>query len=254
MLGETTANRLEAAEREKIEIEYWRDSPTESPGADSLDNLFNKIGEARIFVAYVRALTHLLAEHGTVLELGAGQGWSSCLYKRHFPQAHIIATDLSPYAIASIDDWHRIFGVDTDRHYACSSYATAEPDGSVDLVYCFAAAHHFTQHAETLAEIRRILKPGGRALYIHEPVCSRLLYRWAYARVNAARHEVPEDLLLPAELTRMAEAAGLETEILRGEPLIGAWAFPSLNYRLQRLAPALATVLPSCATFVFTKR
>ena len=254
MLGETAVKRLPAAERERIEIEYWRDSPTESPGADSLDNLFNKIGEARIFVAYLRALTYLLPERGTVVELGAGQGWSSCLYKRHFPEARVIATDLSPHAIASIDYWHRIFGVETDRHYSCSSYATAEPDGSVDVAYCFAAAHHFTEHERTLAEIQRILKPGGRALYVHEPVSSKFLYRWAYARVNAARPEVPEDLLLPVEIKRMAAAANLEMEILRGEPLIGAWAFPSLNYRLQRLAPALATVLPSCATFVFTKR
>src|SRR5262249_26301162 len=72
---------LSPAEKQRIEIEYWRDSPTERPGADSIDNLLNKMAEARLFRAYLERLRHLLCANGTVVELGAGQGWSSCLYK-----------------------------------------------------------------------------------------------------------------------------------------------------------------------------
>src|SRR5262245_51294848 len=139
-------SRLSAADKQRIEIEYWRDSPTERPGAESLDNLLNKMAEARIFVAYLEKLKYLLADRGTVVELGAGQGWSSCIYKKLFPAARVIATDISSYAIESIEYWHRIFGVRTDGHYACKSYATEEPPDSADLVYCFAAAHHFVEH------------------------------------------------------------------------------------------------------------
>jgi SAM-dependent methyltransferase len=244
-------SRLSAAEKQRIEIEYWRDSPTERPGAESLDNLLNKMAEARIFVAYLERLKSLLAERGTVLELGAGQGWSSCIYKKLFPAARVIATDLSSYAIESIDYWHRIFGVRTDGHYACKSYATEEPPESVDLVYCFAAAHHFVEHGKTLAEIARILKPGGRALFLHEPVCSRLLYPLAYRRVNAVRPEVPEDLLIVADVRRLAAEAGLETSMVRNAPLLGRAVFGTLNYKLQALLPPLANVLPSSMSFVF---
>lgn len=249
----TARSRLSAAERQRIEIDYWRDSPTERPGAESLDNLLNKMAEARIFVAYLDKLRPLLVERGSVVEIGAGQGWSSCIYKKRFPAARVIATDLSAYAIESIDYWHRVFGVRTDEHYACKSYATEEPAASADLVYCFAAAHHFVEHGKTLAEVARILKPGARALFLHEPVCSRLLYPLAYRRVNAVRPEVPEDLLITANVLELAAEAGLEASALRNEPLLGAAAFGTLNYRLQRWLPPLAKVLPSSMSFVFQK-
>lgn len=244
---------IDIAEKERIEIDYWRDSPSEGPGVDSLDNLTNKMGEARMFLAYLRRLTHLLAKRGTVLELGAGQGWSSCVYKRLFPEARVIATDISPYAIESIDYWHRILNIRVDRHYACKSYATDEPNESVDLVYCFAAAHHFVEHYKTLAEVQRILKPGGRALYLHEPVCSRLLYPLAYRRVNAMRPEVPEDLLVMANMRTFARQVGLQLTVIRNHELLDHWAFPTLSYRLQRLVPPLADLLPSSGTLLFSK-
>lgn len=246
-------SRLSAAEKQRIEIDYWRDSPTERPGAESLDNLLNKMSEARLFVAYLEKLRHLLPERGTVLELGAGQGWSSCIYKKLFPAARVIATDISAYAIESIDYWQRIFGVATDGRYACKSYATEEAAETVDLVYCFAAAHHFVEHGKTLLEIARVLKPGGQALFLHEPACSRLLYPLAFKRVNAVRPAVPEDLLIVADVRRLAAAAGLETTALRNEPLLGAWAFGTLNYKLQRWLPPLAKVLPTSISFVFRK-
>jgi SAM-dependent methyltransferase len=244
---------LSPAEKQRIEIEYWRDSPTERPGAESIDNLLNKMAEARVFRTYLERLRHLLCDNGTVVELGAGQGWSSCLYKKLFPGAHVVATDISSYAIESVDYWQRIFAVQIDAHYACKSYATLEAAGSVDLVYCFASAHHFVEHGKTLSEIARILRPGGRALFLHEPVCSRLLYPIAYRRVNAVRPDVPEDLLIARDLRRLAAVAGLETSSLRNEPLLGAWAFPTLNYSLQRCLPPLAKVLPSSMSFVFQK-
>ncbi len=91
-------------------------------------------------------------------------------------------------------------------------------------------------------------------MFLHEPVVGRLLYPLAYRRVNALRPAVPEDLLIVREVERLAARAGLGVEVLRNERLLGAAAFPTLSYRLQRFAPFLANVLPSSASFVFTKR
>jgi hypothetical protein len=71
--------------------------------------------------------------------------------------------------------------------------------------------------------------------------------------VNAVRPDVPEDLLIAADMRRLAGEAGLETSVLRNEPLLGPAVFGSLNYRLQRWVPPLAEVLPSSMSFVFSK-
>ena len=44
--------------------------------------------------------------------------------------------------------------------------ALPSPDGSVDFVVCRAAFKNFSEPAKALAEMRRVLRPGGTALVI----------------------------------------------------------------------------------------
>jgi ubiquinone/menaquinone biosynthesis C-methylase UbiE len=78
----------------------------------------------------------------------------------------VTATDISEYAIASLLKWEHVFQVKVDRYYACCAYETNEPDGSIDHIFCFAAAHHFVAHRRTLQEISRILKPGRLSILL----------------------------------------------------------------------------------------
>ncbi len=105
------------------------------------------------------------------------------------------ATDISEFAVLSLPKWERLFEVEVDNSYACTSYETSESDDSIDQVFCFAAAHHFLAHKRTLHEISRILKPGGISFYFHEPATPKYLYSLAYWRVNRKRPQVPEDVL-----------------------------------------------------------
>jgi ubiquinone/menaquinone biosynthesis C-methylase UbiE len=45
-----------------------------------------------------------------------------------------------------------------------SADAIALPDGSVDLVLLYMVWHHVPDHAAAVAEVRRVLRPGGRVL------------------------------------------------------------------------------------------
>jgi cyclopropane fatty-acyl-phospholipid synthase-like methyltransferase len=92
-------------EKQKIEIEYWRDSQSERPESNSIHNIVNKLSEAAIFLNCLSKYKNQLSETGKVLELGAGQGWASCVYKRQFPNAEMITTDISKYAIMSLQKW-----------------------------------------------------------------------------------------------------------------------------------------------------
>ena len=90
-----------------------------------------------------------------------------------------------------------------DQIEVCKSYATPFPDDSFDLVFAFSAAHHFGNHEGTLKELRRLLRPGGSALYFHEPSSPRVLLSIRLpAKANAKGCDYHEDVLIPAEMIR----------------------------------------------------
>ena len=143
---------LTTDEKRRIEIEFWRDNEKERPGADSLENQLDKSADALIFREALRPYEKEFASAKNIVELGAGQGWASCVVKRLFPDSHVTATDISEFAVASIARWENIYGVKIDDTAACTSDQLPFDDASVDIVFCFAAAHHFVTHNETFKE------------------------------------------------------------------------------------------------------
>lgn len=248
-----TTDRLESLQQR--EIDYWRESEHESPESDSIHNLVNKMSDVPVFMEAFQRYAPLLSAPGPlrVLELGGGQGWSACLMKCLYPTAHVILTDISPYAVQSAKKWERVFQTKLDASYSCYSYDIKEPSESVDVVYCFAAAHHFRAHRRTLQELRRILRPGGFALYLYEPVCPRLLHRVAYQRVNRARPEVEEDVLVWNNLLRIAREAGLEARVDFHPSTLHRRPVAAVYYAVLSALPLLCRLLPCSANFVFAK-
>jgi SAM-dependent methyltransferase len=244
---------MDVEAKELIEIDYWRSSSEESPEADSVSNIINKVSDAANFLDCLGRFPAALRGVDRAVELGGGQGWASCLFKRLYPSAHVTATDISPYAIRSIEKWERLWGVKVDRAYDCRSYATREDDSSVDLVFCFASAHHFRKHDATLREISRILKPGGRALYLYEPATPKALHSLAHWRVNRKRPAVPEDVLITSRILELAGRNGLVASVSYHPSVAKRGPFETIYYGvLSRMAP-LQKMLPCTANFEFSK-
>ena len=239
--------------RRALEEEFWRTSPTESPGSTAVENIVNKAQEAAIFLDIVRLHRPCFERSETILELGGGQGWASCLVKRLFPQAHVTTTDLSPDAVASVPKWEQVFDVKLDGARACPSDALSEPAESVDLIFCFAAAHHFVTHAQTLQEMHRVLRKGGRGLYLYEPSCPNFLYAAASRRVERKRPEVPEDVLRHTEIANLARAAGLECEVDFYPSYSHRGPVETLYYAVISRSTVLQRMLPCTANYVFSK-
>ncbi len=238
---------------EAIEDHFWRTSPHESPDSDSVDNILNKAAEARIFLEKLRAYSPYFSKAATILELGAGQCWASCLVKRFYPEADITATDLSEAATLSVKKWASIFGAQPDRVRACRAYETPFEDNSFQLIFAFAAAHHFRQYGRSMAEISRILAPGGVALFFHEPSCTEVMYKSAFAAVNKRHPNVPEDVLVRPRLAKLAKQNNLSIRFNLSPTLTNRVGLVTVYFYLLGKLPFLAELLPCSADIVIEK-
>lgn len=119
-------------------------------------------GVEREFGAAKRA--QLLAQaQGRVLELGVGTG----LNLPHYPAAvtELVITDTSEGMLGRADERARESGRDVETAIA-SAEALPFPDASFDTVVATLVLCTVPRQATALAEIRRVLKPGGRFLFI----------------------------------------------------------------------------------------
>jgi len=239
------------------ELEHWRESAEERPGAFSATTLVHKLSEGLVLLEAVERRRAWFEQSGSILELGGGQGWASCLVKSMFPGAKVIASDVSADAVASVAEWERVAGVTLDGALACPSFDVPLPDASVDLVFTFQAAHHFGAHRRTLAEAWRLLRPGGALLYLHEPTAPEWIYGRAVARVNRKRshigHGVVEDVLVPSRLHGIAREIGFDASVAYTPTLTLRGRVEFLYYlALGKLRP-LQRLLPCSADLVFEK-
>jgi uncharacterized protein (TIRG00374 family) len=103
-----------------------------------------------------------------VLELGCGVGDYTVLWARR--GAQVLATDISP---ESIDITRRRAAANGLAHAiearCLPAEALAVPDASCDLVIGFGVLHHLEDLERVGREVRRVLRPGGRALF-REPL------------------------------------------------------------------------------------
>jgi len=239
--------------KERSEIEFWRDSPAERPEADSVESFIHKMSEARVLLEELQYHHIYFTRASSILELGAGQGWASCLVKKLFPGSRVLASDISSYAIASAGKWEEIFKVKLDGTFHCRSYEIPLSEGEVDLVFCFQSAHHFVRHRRTLREVYRVLRSGGICLYLFEPSCRAFLHKAAHARVNRKRPEVPEDVLIYSKILKLGREAGFRSEVRFNPTLTNRGPKELLYYYLLEKLPPLRHLLPCSADFLFFK-
>ncbi len=237
----------------RVESHFWETDPFERPGADTLENLLNKSLDASIFHEIVAHYAHRFAAARDIVELGGGQGWASCVVKRMYPAASVTLTDAVPAAVAGRVLWERVFSCSLAGALAAPAQQVSLPDSSVDLIFCYAAAHHFVDHAAALREAHRLLRPGGWCLWLYEPTSSALLHGLAEARVNRKRTDVKEHVLIPAHVLSVAAGAGFSGTVEYWPSTLRRGRFEALYYSVIAFVPLLARLLPCTAHFAFQR-
>ncbi|MGE3661798.1 MAG: class I SAM-dependent methyltransferase [Pseudonocardia sp.] len=165
-----------------------------------------------------------------VLEVGCGSGYGTELILRRFAAARVDAIDLDPAMVARAG---RRLGGYSDRVRLATGDMTdlraalGAEDGSYDAVFDFAIVHHVPDWRTALAEIARVLAPGGR-FYFDEVTAAALAtrgYRWLFDHPTEDRFTAREFV---AELERHGLQVGSRWRTqIRGHYLLGVAQRPS---------------------------
>jgi ubiquinone/menaquinone biosynthesis C-methylase UbiE len=154
----------------------------------------------------------------TVLEFAAGTCWFSRILCQM--GCRVIACDVS---VAALDLGRRLFEeqplpappIAGPRFLHFDGRKLDLPDATVDRIVCFDAFHHVPNQEEVLAELARVLKPGGVAGFVepgpHHSSSPEAQYEMAH-------HDVLENDIVLTDIAAIAMRAGF-TEI-RVRPLL----------------------------------
>jgi SAM-dependent methyltransferase len=97
-----------------------------------------------------------------VLDAGCGTGEYACWLASR--GAHVTAIDLSDGSLQEARNYAKEAGIESIRFEKRSVLRTGFPDETFDLVYCTGVLHHTPDPFGGLAELCRVLRPGGKIL------------------------------------------------------------------------------------------
>lgn len=105
----------------------------------------------------------------TVLEIGIGQGSDLLQFGRAGAKCH--GVDITDNHISLTTKNFELNGIQVDIRKADAT-ALPFPDATFDCIYSFGVIHHIPEAEHVMAEIHRVLKPGGQVMIA-------LYYKWS---------------------------------------------------------------------------
>lgn len=148
----------------------------------------------------------------TVLDLGTGAGFTA--FALAADAGRVIAADLTPEMLAQAQRLAREKGLEDNLEFII---AVAEhlpfPDGSLPLITCRYASHHFHDLPLSLRELARVLEPAGRVILCdvvapEAPGLVELMNEWEQIRDPTHVWDYP----LSEWRQELLPAAGLEVQ------------------------------------------
>ncbi len=159
-----------------------------------------------LFLAGYSELCRVDLNGKRALEICGGFGKLAGLLAETFPDAEVTGLDL--YAASGPEIEERLQRLPGLSYVAGDAFDLSNyPENSFDLVWGQAALHHLAHNPDGLAkEVLRVLKPGGRFVFIFEPMGHNLLVA-AIRAVRMAKHELgDESNLYLSQFNRMLDA------------------------------------------------
>jgi SAM-dependent methyltransferase len=209
---------------------------------------FGELGMGQVTAKVAKALGGPLGSYPRSLEIGAGTGYFTLNLMRAGIVQSATCTDISPGMLAALAGNAKRLGLPVQTLQADAEHLPFEEE-SFDLVLGHAVLHHIPGLQRAFSEFRRVLRPGGVALFAGEPSrygdrIARLPKRIAGAlsplwrQAIGARPAPPAEggapdaalerfvdvhAFSPRELASFATAAGFERVRVSGEELLANW-------------------------------
>jgi len=190
--------RTQNAEPSVADVElFWQQNPLcafESPFPVGTPEFFQWHDEVRRLDVdlYAMPLYEFDRHRGEqVLDVGCGIGWICYHFARG--GARITGVDLTQRAVDLTRRRLEIHGL-TGTILQANAEALPFPDAAFDFVVSAGVLHHTPETAKAVAEIHRVLRPGGRgmiALYYRSPLLAPTIWPLTRWLVNLLLKHVP---------------------------------------------------------------
>jgi len=175
-------------------------------------------------VADLRELANpdLPASFNRLMDVGCGQGLAFQLIEKHFSPRAIVGIDIDPRMTEVARAAGRQCGVPVEVRLGSVTKLDL-PDASVDAILCHQLIHHVGNQQAALAELYRVLAPGGY-LFLSES-CESFINTWTVRWFF--RH--PPGVQRPAEgYVKLVREAGFKVDDARvhtSTPWWSLWDF-----------------------------
>jgi arsenite methyltransferase len=102
-----------------------------------------------------------------IADIGAGAGYFSLRFAQHVgATGRVFAVDISPDMIIHLNQRIRDAGLDNVRTILALADDPLLAASSVDRIFICETWHHIGNHSRYLAQLKKILKPGGQVIII----------------------------------------------------------------------------------------
>lgn len=232
-LSETDAASIEYAQYWN-DVEAEREKPWNVADGDfgKLERYLAEVGLPADLQACLQAFGRPLGERG--IDLAAGTLWAAAALLAAGPVRQLYCLEFSRHRLLELGP--RVLehdGVDPKRVVLAygSFYDLRIGDGELDFAFLSQAFHHADRPAALLAELRRVLRPGGVAIIIGEHVIRPRDYAAYGARAAAslAPRGVQERIFgEPLQVRRSLRPRA--QDILPTDPVLGDHAYDQGDY------------------------